>query len=331
MTAAQFYLNGQFLPGPPAVPVWDAGFVFGATVTDLVRTFRHQPFRLDDHIARFRQSCRLCRVPLQVSDAELTDVAERLIAHNARLLPPHPPGPPLPQGERGEQTLSPPSPLVGEGGRGGEGELALVMVATPGPIGYYAGQPGGPGDGPPTLLLHTFPLPLARYRRLFTEGAALVVPRTRHVPADSIDPRAKMRSRLFWWVAEQEAREIEPGASALLLDATDHITETAAANFLTVRGGTVVSPPRDSVLDGISLRVLEELCGRLGVPFEERPLTLHDCQAADEALLAGTAFCVAGVRRLHGVELPWPGPVWRRLIGAWSEMVGLDIVKQILQ
>jgi branched-subunit amino acid aminotransferase/4-amino-4-deoxychorismate lyase len=213
----------------------------------------------------------------------------------------------------------------------GIGELALVLFATPGPIGYYLGQSGGPGDGPPTVGLHTFPLPFARYRSLFTDGARLVVPATRHIPAASVDPRAKMRSRMSWWIAEKEAKDLDPGATALLLDADGFVTETAAANFLIVRGGEVVSPPRAAVLNGISLQVVEELCGELGIPFSERPLAVSECQAAAEALLAGTAFCVAGVRRLDGVELPWPGPIWRRLLAAWSDRVGVDIGAQILQ
>jgi branched-chain amino acid aminotransferase len=301
MSELRIYVNGQFLPGPLVLPSRDAGFVFGATVTDLCRTFRHKLFRLDDHLARFRQSCRLCRVPLPISDHELRLDAEKLVEHNAALLPP------------------------------AGGDLALVLLATPGPIGYYAGLSGGPGDGPPTYAMHTFPLPFARYRPLFTDGARLVVPPTRHVPASCVDPRAKMRSRMFWWVAEQEAKDIEPSASALLLDADGHVTETAAANFLIIRDGTVVSPPRRSVLNGVSLQVVQELCGELGIPFAERPLTLDECQSADEALLACTSYCLAGVRRLHGVELPWPGPVWRRLLAAWSERVGVDIAGQILQ
>src|SRR5205823_12749446 len=112
-----------------------------------------------------------------------------------------------------------------------------VLLATPGPIGYYAGQPGGPGDAPPTLILHTFPLPFARYARLFQEGARLVIPSTRHIPAACVDPRVKQRSRLHCWRAERESRRLEAGAAALLLDLDGHATETAAANFLLVRGG----------------------------------------------------------------------------------------------
>jgi branched-subunit amino acid aminotransferase/4-amino-4-deoxychorismate lyase len=211
-----------------------------------------------------------------------------------------------------------------------EHDLALVMFATPGPIGYYLGEPGGPGYGPPTLGLHTFPLPFQRYARLFREGASLVIPRTRHVPAACVDPRAKQRSRLHWWRAEQEAHALDPQASALLLDLGGHVTETAGANFLIVRGGAILSPPRDAILGGISLHVVRELAAKLDLRFEERPLSLDDCLTADEALLASTPFGVAGVRRINDTSLPWPGPVWRRLIDAWSRHVNVDIPAQIL-
>src|SRR5271156_1805806 len=83
------YLHDTFLPQrEAALALNDAGFVMGVTVTDLCRTFRHRLFRLDDHLRRFRQSCALAHVPQPNSDAELTAIAERLIAHNSALLAP---------------------------------------------------------------------------------------------------------------------------------------------------------------------------------------------------------------------------------------------------
>jgi branched-subunit amino acid aminotransferase/4-amino-4-deoxychorismate lyase len=321
MTQPLAYCNGQFVTGALSVPVSDAGFVCGATVTDLVRTFRHKLFRLDDHLVRFRQSCRHCCVPLLIDDAELKAAAERLIEHYAGLLP----------GARSLLLRDERGEVVGRFTANETGffpDLTLVLLATPGPLGHYAGLPE---SGPPTVMMHTFPLPFGRYRKLFTDGATLVVPQTRPIPAECIDPRAKVRSRMHWWIAEQQAHDIDPNASALLVDAAGHVTETAAANFLIVKNGTVLTPPRSTVLNGVSLQVVEELCGELGIPFAERPLTLAECQAADEAMLTCTSYCVAGVRRLDGVELSWPGPVWRRLLAAWSQRVGVDIEAQILQ
>jgi branched-chain amino acid aminotransferase len=293
------YLNGQFLPQSAAtLTLHDAGFVFGATVTDLCRTFGHKLFRLADHLARFRHSCLAARIPQPVSDKALQQIAEELTARNAALLRP-------------------------------EQDLALVLFATPGLIGYYLGQPGGPGDGPPTLGMYTFPIPFERYAPLFERGAHLVVPGTRQPPADCVDPRIKQRSRLHWWLAEQQARAVEPGASALLVDGKGRVTETAAANLLIVREGAVLTPPRDTVLNGISLLTIRELCAELGIPFREQPLTIADCLAAQEAMLSSTTFCLAGVSRINGQSLPWPGPFQERLLAHWSQRVGLDIRRQI--
>ena len=292
-------LNGQFLPqGKARLELHDAGFIFGATATDMCRTFHHRLYRWPDHLARFQHSCRYACIPQPLAHGELTELAERLVAHNAALLAP-------------------------------EQDLALVLFATPGPIGYYAGKEGGEGAGPPTLGMHTFPLSWRRHAPFFREGVHLVVPATRHVPPECIDPRAKQRSRLPWWRAEQEARHVEPGAVALVLDANGQVTETAGANFLLVKDGVVLSPPRRAILGGISLQTVEELCVELGIPFEERPLDLADCLTGQEAMLTSTPYCVAGVSRINGVSIPWPGSVWCRLLEAWSARVGLDIQEQI--
>jgi branched-subunit amino acid aminotransferase/4-amino-4-deoxychorismate lyase len=282
------YLNGRFIPQSQlSIPVSDAGFVFGATATEFVRTYRGQLFRLNDHIERFRQTCELCRIPLGPSYAALKLAAVRLAESNWS---------------------------------GGGNELALIMFATPGGLPHY----GGPAAGP-TLAMHTFPLAMERYERLFTEGARLVVPAIRNVTA--IDPRAKMRSRMHWWIAEQQAKEIDPQAWALLLDADGYVTETAAANILIVSKGTVVSPPSKSILNGITLRLAREHCRHLAIPFAERSLTLAECQSADEAFLTGTAFGIAGVKSIDGVEIEWPGPLTGQLQATFSKQVGLDIAQ----
>jgi branched-subunit amino acid aminotransferase/4-amino-4-deoxychorismate lyase len=114
------------------------------------------------------------------------------------------------------------------------------------------------------------------------------------------------------------------------LDFDGFITETAAANFLVVKDGTVFSPPWQSILGGISLLTTEEICQELRIPFAERQLTLKDCLEADEALLTGTSFCLAGVSQLNGQSIPWPGKVFEKLLEAWNQRVGMDIRKQIL-
>jgi branched-chain amino acid aminotransferase len=241
------FLNGKFRPQSGAtLALNDAGFVCGATVTDLCRTFQQRLYRWPDHLARFRRSCEAACIPLLLTDDQIGGLAQELVTENAKLI-------------------------------AAEHELILVLVATPGNIGYYLGETGGAGDGSPTLGIHTFPLPFARYRGLIEQGAALVVPSVRHVPEPCVAPNIKQRSRMHWWLAEQEVKRTQPGAQALLLDIHGKVTETAAANFLIVKNGVVISPPLDSILEGISLKVTRELCGRLGIAFQFRALTLNEC------------------------------------------------------
>jgi branched-subunit amino acid aminotransferase/4-amino-4-deoxychorismate lyase len=143
----------------------------------------------------------------------------------------------------------------------------------------------------------------------------------------------KYRSRMHFYLADQEARLVDPEASALLLDLAGNVTETGAANFLIVERDTVVSPTTVNTLPGISRAMVIELAGRLRVPFVERDLQVFDVVNADEALLTSTPYCLMAVTKVNGVPIGdgRPGPLFRRLLTAWGEEVGLDVEKQIVE
>jgi branched-subunit amino acid aminotransferase/4-amino-4-deoxychorismate lyase len=74
------YRDGRFIVTKTAeLSLEDYGFVWGATVTDRCRTYLQKWFRLDDHIARFRNSCALCRIPLSATDREIASAADDLL------------------------------------------------------------------------------------------------------------------------------------------------------------------------------------------------------------------------------------------------------------
>jgi branched-chain amino acid aminotransferase len=300
MTEPAAFLNGRMVPQSQAhLALNDAGFVFGATVTDLCRTFRQRIYRWPDHLARFRGGCRSAYLDVPLDDATVTQRAEELVAHNAALI-------------------------------GANQDLALVLFATPGPVGFYLGQEVAAGEQP-TFGMHTFVLPFNRCRSWIEQGVLLATPRVRQIPTDCVDPRIKQRSRMHWWLAAEEVRRRQAEALPLLLDRDDCVTETASANFLLVKKGAIFSPPPDSILGGISLRVVAELCARLAIPLEYRSISLEECYAADEALLTCTSYCLAGVRQINERVITWPGPMLRRLLPAWNAEVGIDIHRQILE
>src|SRR5580700_4561761 len=89
MSSPLAYLDGRLIPQhQAALPLHDAGFVMGATVTDLCRTVHHRLYRWADHLARFLHSCRAAQISLRVNQDELTRLAGELVEHNAKLLGP---------------------------------------------------------------------------------------------------------------------------------------------------------------------------------------------------------------------------------------------------
>lgn len=301
MSSPIAYLKGEFIPAEQAaLPVYDLGLVLGATFTEMTRTFGHELFRAQDHVARLFASLKYGGINLGLTPGELLELTHEVVTHNTQFLRPNE-------------------------------DLAVVQFVTPGENLMYAGT-GGAMNLQPTLCIHTFPLPFVKWRGLFLEGAHCITPATRHIPPQCIDPRTKHRSRLHWWLAERQAQKADPHALSLLLDVNGNITECAGANFLIVKGRTVFSPHSHSILGGISLQTVRELCAELGLGWEEKQLLIYDILNADEAWLTSTTYCMAPCTRLNGMPIGpgRPGPVFEEVLAAWSKRVGVDIRTQVL-
>jgi branched-chain amino acid aminotransferase len=238
-----------------------------------------------------------------MSKAQLAEVSHELVAHNAGLLP-HP-----------------------------DDEVGLIHFVTAGEYRTYAGGAGGTSAAGPTVVAHTFPMPWELWAKKMETGAHVVTPSIRHVPPQCYDPKMKYRSRMHYYLADQEARQVDPDAMALLLDLDGNVTETSGANFAIVERGTILFPTTRNTLPGISRATVIELAEKLGIPMVERDFQVFNVMNADEAFLTTTPYCVMPATRINGAAIGdgKPGPVHRRLLEAWSELVGVDVPAQIRQ
>jgi len=292
----QAWLNGRFVPADEAkISVVDAGFVQGTSVAEQVRTFAGRLFHLEDHLARLQRSLEIVGVDPGLSAAELAVLAEKLVAHNYRLLEP------------------------------GD-DVGLSIVVTPGLYAGYGGQPGRA-----TVCLHTYPLPFHLWAEKYHVGQALVTTTVEQVSPRSWPASLKCRSRMHYYLADRQAERIEPGARAVLLDHEGAVTEASTANVILYdRGRGLRIPPRSAVLQGISLRVVEQLAAAMGIATEEERFGPDRIFQADEVFLSSTPFCLLPVTRFNGraISEGQPGPVFGRLLAAWSAMTGVDIAEQ---
>ena len=295
------YFRDRFVPAIEAkLSIYDLGLVMGATVTDMARTYRHEPFRLRDHLVRFYESCKYARlvVPLSLKQAE--ELTRELVLRNA-------------------QELT------------DREDMAIVYFITPGENPVYAGSAVGSVHPEPTFCIHTFPLPFSNWAHFFREGAHVVTPSIRHIPPQCVDPKIKCRSRMHWWLADQEVHLVDPKAVTLLLDLDGNVTETGGSNFLIVKNDVVLSPTARNTMRGVSRQNVIELCGKLQVPFIERDFQVHDVINADEAFLTTTPYGIAPVTRINGLPVGdgKSGSLFNKIAAAWSEQVGFDILEQM--
>ncbi len=295
------WLDGRFIPRADlAVPVGDGGFVLGATVTEQLRTFRGRLFLPEDHARRLGESLGVVGIRLPWSLADLFQAAARVADHNHRLAG----GPPADD----------------------DGDLGLVIFVTPGDI---ASQHGGQ-VGSPRVAIHTFPLAFGMWADAYDRGIALRSVAVHQVPESCWPLRAKVRSRLHYFLADREAHAIEPGSRAVLAHADGRISETSTANIAIVVDGRIETPPVSDALGGVSLACARRLAAPLGIAWQERTLDAADLAAADEILLTSTPNCILPAIRFDGrpVGAGGPGPVFRRILDAWSRLVSLDIAAQ---
>lgn len=299
------YVNGRFVPAHQAtVPVYDTGFVLGVTVAEQIRTFRGKLFRLDTHLQRLCHSLHIVQVAPAWSMAELAQAATELVSRNHARMDP-------------------------------DDDLGLSIFVTPGPYATMTEAIPGNAELGPMVCMHTYPLPFRLWVDAYQHGQSLVVSPIRQVPAACWPAELKCRSRMHYYLADLHARRVQGSARALLLDLDDHVLEASTANVIIYgRDEGIVSPPQEKILPGVSVGVIEELAHELGIGFHHRDLTVDDVRQADEVMLCSTSPCVWPVTALDGHPLGVGdrvgkrGEICGRLLDAWSQRVGLDIVGQ---
>ncbi|HEY2253262.1 MAG TPA: aminotransferase class IV [Planctomycetaceae bacterium] len=295
------YLNGRISPvSQTLLPISDMGVVMGASITEMARTFRHECFRLSEHIERLFRSLKHVGFDVDLTRDSLADLVLELLEHNARLIP-------------------------------ANHDLGVSMFITAGTSSIYAGLEGMATHRKPTVCVHTFPLPFELWAEKYTAGQHVVTPSIRHLPPECLDPKIKARSRMHWYLADEQARLVDPKAIALLLDRQDNITETSTANFFIVRSGKILTPFGRNTLQGISQAVVAELAEQLEVRFEHQDLQTYDVINADEAFTSSTPYCILPVTRINQKRIGdgRSGPVYAELLKLWNRLAGLDVAEQM--
>jgi branched-chain amino acid aminotransferase len=292
------YLSGSFVPETEAkVSVLDSGFNAGDGVYDVTRTFGHKPFKLKDHIARLYRSLRYTRIDCGLSEDEMERLSLEVLNKNKPLLK-------------------------------ANDDYAIWQVISRG----VRSSKGNRVKGDATVVIYCVNVNFPEFAKHYVEGAILVVPATRRIPPQCLESKAKITNKMNHNIASFEAKQVDPEAIPLMLDMDGNVSESSAHNFFLVSGGKIYTPGNRNVLDGITRETLFTLAKELKIECAEADLTPYDIYNAEEAFLASTSPTILPVKNVNGVKIgkQVPGATTLKLIRAWNQMVGIDIVSQAL-
>ena len=295
------YLNGDFVPEYEAkVSIFDSALMFGDMVFEMTRSFNKKQFMLREHLERLYRGIKQLRIPLGISPDEMEALVQHTMVANEPAFEPH-------------------------------DEHRIMINVSRGPLDMYKMVFGGQVG--PTVVIADFPVKwtVAGLAHLFDDGVHAITPSQRAIPGHLLEAKIKNRSRMHYMMANlQVAQTKDANAWALLLDPDGFVAEGTGANFFIVQDGRLLTPEGRNVLRGIKRGYVLDLARRIGIGAEERNLELYDAIHADEAFFTSTGFCMLPCTKINGLAIGdgRPGPMFERLIEAWSKEVNVDIVTQ---
>ena len=292
------YLNGQFVPESDAkLSIYDLSVMQAAAAFEMTRSFNGAHFKMHEHLVRLERSCNLLGIPMPHDRMQLEDICLAVSSRND-----HGPGE----------------------------EHRLLIVVSPGCAPMYKDLAGVIPH--PFVYIADFPLryTVAGFSKYFTEGVKCSTSGISPISFFSIPPEAKHRSRLHFHLAQQQAPE---GTWPLMKwPGEGHIhnfVEAPGANVVRICDDTLYLHKHDA-LQGISLATVEELAKQLGWRVRDHARD-EWYGVTQEMWLTGTPFCALSVTSLDGEKVGngTIGPRYKQMLKAWSELVGVDIQKQI--
>ncbi len=297
-TERNVYLSGTLVPESQAkISIFDSAVMLGDCVTESTRTFAHQPFKLEEHIARLYRSLKVARIDPGLTPEEMLTVTIELLQHNLATL------------DQGDDFW-----IVHNISRG-------LAVAGPDPTVAQSGA---------TVMIHNAMMDLTGWAEFYAQGCHAVTPMSRAIPSQSLDARIKNRSRMHYTLAEVEVKLVDEKAQSVLLDIHGNVSENKGGNVFIVSDGVLKTPLTSNCLAGVSRATVLELARELNIACEETSLQPYDLYTADELFFTSTPYCIMPATKFNGLAVGngEVGVVTRKILAAWSELVGVNIQRQ---
>jgi branched-chain amino acid aminotransferase len=283
--ASKIWIDGQTVDADDAkVSVFDHGLLYGDGVFEGIRAYGGRIFEEKAHLDRLFESARSIRLEIPYTAQELSKVMYDLFETNGLT----------------------------------DAYVRLVVTRGVGDLGLDPRLCKRPSVFCIADTISLYPA------ELYDAGLEIITASHCKNHPNATPPRVKSLNYLNSILGKIEA--IDAGClEAVMLNHLGFVAECTADNIFIVREGRVLTPPPEAgILDGITRRVVLDLCAQEGIGCHERNLVRHDLYTAQECFLTGTAAEVIGVVKIDGRPIGdgGVGEITRRLKRAFERRTG---------
>lgn len=282
------YLDGRILDAEDALlSVNDRGVLFGDGLFETIRAYQGRPFRLNRHLERLREGCRVLRISGIPEDGEIEEAISALYRENV--------------------------------GRGD----AYVRVTVTG--GDFDGSRTLTRSFRPRCFIVVKPFE-GYPPEFYSRGIRVTVSSVRRNPHSPLW-RIKTINYLEPLYAKQEAMDRGYDDALFLNTEGHLAEGSTSNLFLVRGGRVLTPHLDCGILPGITRETVLELCSSLNIDREEGFYRLADLHGADEVFLTMTTGELIPVAEVDGVSIgrQCPGSITASLTTAYRELVEKEL------
>lgn len=281
--------DGAFIPWKDAtLHVLAHSVQFGSAVFEGIRCYATPKgpaiFRLQDHLRRMLTSCKIYRMPVPYTLAQLVEANRELVRRNEVI----------------------------------ECYLRPMVVRGYGAAGMV------PFDSPVEVYLPCWPWGAYLGAEALEQGVDACVSTWHRVAPNTIPAMAKIAGNYLGGQLIKMEALANGFDEAIALGPDGLLSEGSGQNLFAVEGGVLYTPPIDgTMLPGITRSSVLALAEELGIKVSVQPLAREVLYACDELFVCGTASEVTPVRSVDRLPVGdgKPGPVTKRLQQRYLEIV----------
>ena len=108
---------------------------------------------------------------------------------------------------------------------------------------------------------------------------------------------------------------------ALLINHQNYITEGSKSNLFAIKGNTILTPPSDEVLAGITRDHVLKLCRKMAINIIERNISYDEINQYDSFFITGTSPKILPLRMIDRIYFNVSGKIIKNLRTAYDNMI----------